>query len=200
MSINQSDAERLGRQVAASLHEHWMMFLIEGIILVILGAIAIIIPPLATQFVAALIGWLFLISGVVGFYMTFRLRQVPGFWWSLVSALLGVAAGLILLLRPVTGALSLTLVLIVFFILEGVASIMYGLDHRRELSGRWGWMVASGIIDLVLAAIIFAGLPETAEWAIGLLVGINLVFGGVAMIAMALHARDIDPNALTRPG
>jgi uncharacterized membrane protein HdeD (DUF308 family) len=118
--------------------------------------------------------------------------RVPGFWWSLVSAILGIAAGIMLLLRPLSGVLSLTLVLIVFFVIEGVASMMFALEHKRELSGRWGWMLASGIIDLILAAIIFVGLPGTAAWAIGLVVGINMVFGGRALIAMALHAREID--------
>ena len=79
---------------------------------------------------------------------------------------------------------------IAFFIIEGVASIMFALEHKRELSGRWGWMLVSGIVDLVLATFVFAGLPSTAAWAIGLLVGINMVFGGSALIAMALHARN----------
>jgi hypothetical protein len=122
-------------------------------------------------------------------------HQSAGFLWSLVSAILGVAVGFVLLLWPLSGVLSLTLVLIVFFVIEGVASIMFALEHKRELSGRWGWMLASGIIDLILATIIFAGLPGTAAWAIGLLVGINMVFGGSALIAMALHAREIDPRS-----
>jgi uncharacterized membrane protein HdeD (DUF308 family) len=86
-------------------------------------------------------------------------------------------------------------ILIVFFVIEGVASTMFALEHKRELSGRWSWMLASGIIDLILATIIFTGLPGTAAWAIGLLVGINMVFGGSALIAMALHARKIDPRS-----
>jgi len=86
-------------------------------------------------------------------------------------------------------ALSLTLVLVAFFIIEGIASIMYAVDHRRQLTGSWGWMLLSGIIDLILAAIILAGLPGTAVWALGLLVGINMLFGGGALIAMALAAR-----------
>jgi uncharacterized membrane protein HdeD (DUF308 family) len=72
---------------------------------------------------------------------------------------------------------------------------MFALEHKRELSGRWGWMLASGIIDLILAAVILAGLPGTAAWALGLLVGINLVFGGTALIGMALHAREADPRS-----
>jgi uncharacterized membrane protein HdeD (DUF308 family) len=89
----------------------------------------------------------------------------------------------------VQGALSLTLVLAAFFVIEGVVSIMFALDHKRELSGRWGFMLVSGVVDLALAVMIIAGLPSTAAWAIGLLVGINMVFGGTALIAMALHAR-----------
>jgi uncharacterized membrane protein HdeD (DUF308 family) len=181
--------------VATSLHEHWVFFLVEGIILVILGLAAIVIPRIATLTVEILFGWLFLISGLVGLITSFWMRHAPGFWWSLVSAILGIAVGIVLLSRPLSGVLSLTLVLIAFFVIEGVASIMFALDHKRELSGRWGWMLASGIIDLILAAIILAGLPGTAAWAIGLLVGINMVFGGSALIAMALHAREINPRS-----
>src|ERR1700730_13238390 len=107
-------------------------------------------------------GWLFLLSGVVGLVTTFWMRQAPGFWWALLSAVLGIAAGLVLLAWPLSGVLSLTLVLIVFFTIEGVASIMYALEHKRELSGRWGWMLASGIVDLIVAGIIIVGLPGTA--------------------------------------
>jgi uncharacterized membrane protein HdeD (DUF308 family) len=177
------------RAVAKSLHEHWVFYLVEGVVLLVLGATAIVLPPLATLAVTILLGWLFLVSGVVGLFTTFWMRQAPGFWWSLLSAILGIAVGVLLLAMPASGALSLTIVLVAFFIIEGVASIMFALEHKRELSGRWGWMLASGIVDLALALLIFAGLPSTAAWAIGLLVGINMVFGGTALIAMALHAR-----------
>jgi uncharacterized membrane protein HdeD (DUF308 family) len=196
MTMRSPDADRIQAAVAAGLHEHWVLFLVEGIVLVILGLLAIALPPIATLAIEILIGWLFLVSGIVGLITTFWIRHAPGFWWSLVSAILGIAAGIVLLAWPVSGALSLTLILIVFFTIEGVASIMFALDHKRELSGRWGWMLASGIVDLILACIILAGLPGTAAWAIGLLVGINMVFGGSALIAMALHARDIDPRSV----
>ena len=195
MSMDRPDADRLRSAVSSSIQEHWVLFLIEGIILVILGLAAIIVPPIATLAVAIFLGWLFLVSGIVGLVTTFWMRQAPGFWWSLLSAVLAIVVGIVLVGWPVSGAISLTLVLIVFFIIEGVASIMFALEHRRELSGRWGWMLASGIVDLILAAIILAGLPLSAAWAIGLLVGINMVFGGSALIAMALHARSPDARA-----
>jgi uncharacterized membrane protein HdeD (DUF308 family) len=196
MSMNQSDVDRLRRAVAAALREHWMLFVVEGIVLLVLGAAAIIIPQIATLAVALLLGWLFFISGVVGLIATFLLRHAPGFLWSLVSAVLGIAAGVVLIGWPESGALSLTLILIVFFLIEGIASIMFALEHKRELSGQWEWMLASGIVDLVLGGIILIGLPGTAAWAIGLLVGINMLFGGVALVVMGLHARRIDPRSV----
>ena len=192
--MTQPNIEQVQQAVATSLHEHWVLFLIEGIILVVLGLIAIIVPPIATLAVELLFGWLFLLSGVVGLITTFWMRDAPGFWWSLLSGVLGIAAGIVLLVWPLSGVLSLTLVLIVFFTIEGIASIMYALEHKRELSGRWGFMLASGIIDLIIAAIILFGPPGSAAWALGLLVGINLAFGGAALIAMALHARLLRPQ------
>ena len=192
--MTQPNIEQVRQAVATSLHEHWVLYLVEGIILVVLGLIAIVVPPIATLAVELLFGWLFLLSGVVGLITTFWMRDAPGFWWSLLSGVLGIAAGIVLLVWPLSGVLSLTLVLIVFFTIEGIASIMYALEHKLELSGRWGFMLASGIIDLIIAAIILFGLPGSAAWALGLLVGINLAFGGAALIAMALHARLLRPQ------
>ena len=192
MSTDKKDLPHIQAAIAASLHTHWKFFLIEGLVLLVLGTAAILIPPLATVAVEILIGWAVLISGVLGLVMTFQTRGSPGFGWSLLSAVVGIVAGAVLLIWPLSGVFSLTLILTVFLVLEGIASIMYALAHR-ERSSRWGFMLASGIVDLVLAAMIFAGLPGTAAWAIGLLVGINLVFGGMALIAMALQARGTPP-------
>ena len=183
------DISEIQRAITQSIREHWVLFLVEGIILVILGILAILIPVAASIAVTIILGWLFLVSGIVGLITTFWARHAPGFWWALLSAVLATAAGIVLLLWPVSGTISLTLLLIVFFVIEGVASIMYALEHKKELSGRWGWMLASGVIDLILAVMIWAGLPSTAAWALGLLVGINMLFGGGAMVGMALHAR-----------
>jgi uncharacterized membrane protein HdeD (DUF308 family) len=175
--------------VRKSIHEHWVLFLVEGIVLVVLGAFAIILPQIASLAVTIWLGWLFLISGVFGLVSSFWLRQAPGFWWSLLSAVLAIGVGVALIASPIAGVLSLTYLLIAFFIVEGVASIMYAIEHRRELTGGWGWMLASGIVTLALGAIILAGLPGSAAWAIGLIVGIDMVFGGSALIAIALTAR-----------
>jgi len=189
MSSNGPDIAKIQQAVEKSLHEHWGLFLAEGVVLLILGAAAILIPPLASIAVTIILGWVFLVSGVVGLFTTFRMQSAPGFWWALISGVLGIVVGIMLLVSPLRALVPLTIMLVAFFIIEGIASIMYALEHKRELSGRWGWMLVSGIVDLILAAVIFAGLPGTAAWAIGLLVGINMIFGGAALIAMALHAR-----------
>jgi uncharacterized membrane protein HdeD (DUF308 family) len=185
-----NDISKLQSQMSATVRAHWKAFLIEGILLVILGLAAIIVPPLASLAVTIFLGWMFLISGVAGLALTFWARGMPGFWWSLLSAVLAIGAGIILLAQPVQGTVTLTIVVGVYFLAEGVATIMYALEHRRELSGRWSWLLVAGVVDILLAGIIISGLPGTALWALGLLVGINLLFGGTTLIGMALAARN----------
>jgi uncharacterized membrane protein HdeD (DUF308 family) len=189
MTLPQQDITKLQSEVGAAVREHWKAFLVEGILLVILGLAAMIVPPLASLAVTIFLGWMFLISGIAGLILTFWARGMPGFWWSLISAALAVFAGIILLARPVQGVLTLTIVVGAYFLAEGVATIMYALEHRRELLERWSWLLVAGIMDLLIAALIITGLPGSAEWAIGLLVGINLLFGGATLIGVALAAR-----------
>jgi uncharacterized membrane protein HdeD (DUF308 family) len=193
MTIPQNASNHINRlqsEMRAAVREHWAAFLIEGILLAILGLAAMIVPPLASLAVTIFVGWMLLISGIAGLVLTFWARAMPGFWWSLVSAVLALTAGIILLAQPVQGTYTLTLVIGAYFLAEGVATIMYSLEHRRELSERWGWLLVAGIMDILIAFIIIAGLPESATWAIGLLVGINLLFGGASLIGMALAARN----------
>ena len=142
----------------AAVKAHWKAFLFEGIVLALLGLAAMIVPPLASLAVTIFLGWMFLITGVAGLFATYWARQMPGFWWSLFSAALAVLAGGILIANPAQGILTLTIVVGAYFLAEGVVTIMYALEHRRELSERWGWLFASGVMDLAIAFIIVAGL------------------------------------------
>ena len=189
MSTQSDEVREVSVQLSGAVRRHWVLFLSEGIALVILGMLAIMAPAIASVAATVFFGWILLLSGVVGLIATLRARGAPGFGWSLLSALVGIVAGVLLLGWPLSGVLSLTAVLIAFLLVEGGVSIMYALEHRTALSGRWGWMLASGIVDIVLGLLLLAGLPGTALWALGLLLGINLVFGGWALIVMALHAR-----------
>src|ERR1700738_4416654 len=122
----------LQSEMSAAVREHWKAFLIEGILLVILGLAAMIVPPRASLAVTIFLGWMFLISGIAGLVLTFWARGMPGFWWSLISAVLAIGAGIILLAQPGQGTLCLTIVVGGYFLAEGVATIMYGLGHRPE--------------------------------------------------------------------
>jgi uncharacterized membrane protein HdeD (DUF308 family) len=188
-STQPSSRENISTAWGRSLHDHWGLFLAEGIVLVLLGLLAIVVPPLAGLTATIFLGWMLLFGGIAGLISTFWSRQAPGFIWSLLSALVAVAAGVILLVWPIQGLESLTLVLIAYFIADGILAIILAIEYRKQLSGRWEWLLISGIIDLILAAIIIAGLPGAFAWALGLLVGIDLVFGGASLIAMALAAR-----------
>jgi uncharacterized membrane protein HdeD (DUF308 family) len=192
MSTDSFDEEL--RALPQSVYEQRVSCSIAGVLLVVMGSLVIVTLSLVTVAVTSFLGWLFLVRGIVGLVTTFWARLVPGFCWSLLSAMLVISAGIILLEWAVPGAISLTLLLIVFFVIEGGLSIMYALEHKRALSGPCGWMLVSGIIGFILAAVIWAGLPGTVEWVLGLLVGINMLCGGSAMIAMAKCGSSLDHN------
>jgi uncharacterized membrane protein HdeD (DUF308 family) len=188
-----TDQPTSAADIAASLNkailDHWRMFLVEGIVLVVLGLIAIVVPPLAGLAATMVLGWLFILGGAAGLGSTLRARHAPGFGWAILSAIVAIVAGGTILWLPGQSLATLTFVLIAYFIVDGILNIVLALQHRRELSGRWEWMMIGGVMDLVLALIIISGLPGTLAWALGLLVGIDLVWGGVSLIGIALAAR-----------
>ncbi len=190
MTTPSQDFERLQLKVSTEVREHWKVFLFEGIVLAILGIAAIVVPSFASLAITIFLGWIFLIGGVAGLIATFWARQMPGFWWSLLSATLALVVGLLLLVQPVQGMLTLTILVGAYFLAEGAVTIMYALQHRSELTQRWGWLLTAGVMDIIIAGIILVGLPGSAIWAIGLLVGLNMMFGGATLIGMALALRN----------
>jgi uncharacterized membrane protein HdeD (DUF308 family) len=187
--------------VAKSTPDHWVLFLIEGVALILLGLLAVVVPSIANQNVTGIMGWLFLLSGATGLVTIYWARQAPGLLWSLVSALLAIFVGVVLIENksadlyggllgwPFHDAGPLRLIFVLFFLVEGAASIMFGIDHRRYFSTRWVFMCASGVVDIILASIIIFALPGSSAWTLGLLIGINLIVGGSALVATGLHAR-----------
>jgi uncharacterized membrane protein HdeD (DUF308 family) len=165
------------------------MFFTEGVIIAVLGLVAMAVPPLAGLVATVILGWLFLFAGIAGLLFTWRTRAAPGFNWSLFSGLLALLAGLVLIWNPLEGLVTLTYVLLAYFIVDGVFMIQLALSHRRELSGRWEWLLFNGVIDLLFAALVISGLPGASAWLLGLLVGIDLVIGGTSLMALAWAAR-----------
>jgi uncharacterized membrane protein HdeD (DUF308 family) len=201
--------KRAPRPPAGAIRDHWILFLVEGVALIVLGLIAIAVPSITSANMTFVLGWVFVVSGTVGIMTTYWAQQAPGHWWSLISALLAIFVGVILttnksqdlygtlMVWPFEDASPLQLILIVFFLVEGGASIMFAIEHRRQSSGRWAWILASGITDIVLASIVLASIitfniPRASAWT-GLLVGINMMLGGFALFAMGSHARSSRP-------
>jgi uncharacterized membrane protein HdeD (DUF308 family) len=180
--------------IEAAMGTHWKLFLFQGIVMLILGVLAVAAPVLATIAVDIYLGWLFLLSGIVGLVAMFSAKDIPAFLWSLVTAALSVAAGVLLIWKPAEGALSLTMVLIALFIAEGIFQSVTSVAYRQVSGASWGWMLASGIADLALAAIIILGWPASAAWTVGLLVGINLITSGWAVVMVALAGRGVAQN------
>lgn len=155
----------------------------ESVVLILLGIVAIVLPGLAAIAIAILLGWLFFFSGVIGLLMTLGGRRVPGHRWSRVSAVVALAAGVLLILLPVRNGAAFMTVLGLFFVLDGAFSILYAMEHRRQMTRRWGWMLASGLLTLLLAAFILLQLSPSVA-LLGSLVGIDLVFAGIALFAI----------------
>jgi uncharacterized membrane protein HdeD (DUF308 family) len=196
MSTASSDLNTVLNHEREVIHDHWILFLVQGVILAALGLLAIGAPLVATVVAVKLAGWLFLIGGIVGIITFFTGRDVPGSIWSFLTAGLAILAGIYLLRHPFIGMMSLTLVLAAFFAAQGVTQIFASLAHRHALKS-WGWVLLSGIVDIILAAIIMAGWPETSAWVIGLLVGINLFMYGLALIMTSIASRTVADDGAT---
>lgn len=171
-----------------AIRRHWVLFLIQGLILILLGFLAIGEPMVATIAVALFAGWLFLISGIVGLAGMFTARRAPSLWWTALSSLLSILVGLYLIWRPLAGVLSLTLVAAAYFAAQGVVQIITAVTHRRAIPS-WMWMLFGGVVNIVLAALILSGWPGTAEWTLGLLFGISLLMWGLSLTMTALACR-----------
>jgi len=187
------DIETLRRRLATEIHAHWKVFLVQGIVMMALGLLAIALPEISTLAIDILIGWLFFVGGIFRALMLLRSRSIPGFGWSFAAALLAVVLGILLVLRPMEGVLSLTVALIALFVVEGVAAIFIAVDFRRRLHN-WGWTLLDGVVSLFLAYLVWWGWPGSAAWAIGLLVGINMFFLGLSLFMTALAARVMGPK------
>ena len=184
-----SNAELFMERAERAAQSHWLILLVEGIALILFGILALFIPKLITLGITSALGWLFLFGGIAAIFVYVRLYRASAFRERFFLAVLSVIAGLALLARPFSGFISLTVILIVAFALIGAFKLAYPIERFQYLSDYRGWIRASGVVDLALATIMFADLPETALWAPGLLLAVNMVLGGIALIVVALVQR-----------
>lgn len=180
--------EEIRKQFTEAINAHKKFFLFQGVILIILGLLAVAMPMIGTFAVELLVGWLFFIGGIVRTVALLGNKHLPGYWWSLLAAFLTSALGLILVVNPFQGVITLTMVMIALFLVEGV-SALFAAVHFREHSKSWGWLGLTGLIDLFMVYLLWSGWPGTAAWAIGLLAGINLFFTGWSLVMLSVAAR-----------
>ncbi|MGO9172708.1 MAG: HdeD family acid-resistance protein [Rhodomicrobium sp.] len=188
MNLTGIDEEELAGAVRRGLKEHWQMFVVEGILLAILGALAIAVPVFASVAFTAFFGWLLFFAGVFRGIALVRAPHAPGYLPSLLLAILAACVGLIIALFPLQGAITLTMLLTAYFIVHGIASFMFAFAIKGD-TGRWVWVLLGGLIDLALAGLVIAGWPQTSEYILGLYVGISLLFTGCTLVFAALDAR-----------
>lgn len=163
------------------------VLLFEGILFILLGMAAIAVPGIFTLGIELLLGWIFLIGGVIQLYRSFKSRNGSGFVPSILTALFYIIFGVLLLAFPITGIVSLTILISAAFLIDGLGKTALAIQ-ARPFEG-WGWILFSGLLSLAMALIIISGLPGTAAWVIGLLVGINMLFFGFSLLAIRSAAK-----------
>lgn len=169
------------------LANHWLLVLFEGIIFLVLGIFAISQPFLMTLSVEFFLGVVLVAAGVAQLIRAVSNRGNSGLWTTLTGGALALIAGLLLLFYPMSGALTLTFLIAIFFFLDGVIKMISSFQYR-PIEG-WGWLLFSGVISLILAGLIYSGWPTTAEWVIGLYVGVYLLFLGSSMIVLSFYLK-----------
>ena len=171
-------------ELKEALGKSWKMLMTAGIISIVLGSIAIIVPPLASVTITLLVGILLLV-GAVAYVAEAIARGSTGHRiWSAILAVLYVIAGVWLIVNPISGTITLTWVLAVFFLVIGVFRILAGIQARGQVPNA-GWTIVNGVLAVVIAVLVLGELPSSAAWAIGLLVGIQLLFDGIMMVMAA---------------
>ena len=185
--LSMPDVEMRLVETRKLIADKWGWFLALGIVLIVAGLTAIAFPLFSTIAAKIMLGWLFLIGGVMMILHAFNAPAWQGFLWELLIGILYAVAGGYLAFFPLTGLLTLAILLAMLFIAEGVFEVIMALRVRPHEG--WGFLLLSGIAALLVGVLIAMDLPGSAVWALGLLVGINLLFSGWSYIFLALAGR-----------
>lgn len=177
--------------IREALAAHWRALLAQGTLMLVLGVLALVAPVKATIAVDLYVGVLFLLGGVVGLVAMYFAAGRRALRWSVATACLSSAVGILLVWKPAAGALSLTVLMTAFFVAEGVYQAATSIAYRKALGPRWGWMLASGIADLALATVVVVAWPASTGWALGIVAGVSLISSGWAIAMAALAGREM---------
>ena len=186
MSVDQA-AKVMRSAMRDTIKRHSMWYLLQGALMVIAGIIALIFPVFSSVTVVLMLGWLLIFSGIFQAISLIGATNVPHFWLQLISVTLSILIGVLFVRNPGQGLVTLTMLLIVFFMVGGMAKIIFALTIRPFPN--WAWVLASGAIGVLLSFYLWSSMPVTAVWLLGLLVGIQLISEGSAMAYMAWQVR-----------
>ena len=171
---------------ARALEKGWGWLLALGVVFIILGIIALGTPYALALAVDLMLGWIFIICGITSIVSAFSSGNRGKFLLILLSGIIFVIAGILLLANPLKGVLTLVLILAAFLLVEGIFKIIYAFQMKSTQN--WSWVLASGIISLILAILIWAQWPASIV-IIGLLVGFYILFSGISMVMLAIAGR-----------
>jgi uncharacterized membrane protein HdeD (DUF308 family) len=160
-----------------------------SVLMIVAGIVAIALPMAAGIAVNLLVAWLLLFSGCTHLVFAWYTRSAGGLLWELLVGALYIFIGVYLLMHPVAGLLSLTLALAIYLFLEAILEFALGFK-LRPLPGS-GWLLFDGVLTLILAVMIWRAWPSSSEWAIGILVGVSMVFSGTSRLMLSLAARGV---------
>ena len=147
----------------------------------------LIYPLFSSVALALFLGWVLIIVGILQVVSLIGSTKVPHFWLQLVSAVLAIIVGFLFVNNPGAAVETLILLLIVFFMVEGVSKIVFALSVRPLQN--WGWVLASGVVGVLISAYLL-GNSALSLWLLGIFIGIQLISQGVAIGSLALKARN----------
>ncbi|MDD5461928.1 MAG: HdeD family acid-resistance protein [Methylococcales bacterium] len=185
---NTDEIKQVQQKLQDYFQTHWKLFLVEGILLIFLGSAAIILPHFFTVAIIVTLGWILIFGGSFLIARALFFFRMPGFGLWLFMGILQIVIGYLFLAQPLEGILTLTVLITLFFALEGIAKISFALMMRPM--AHWGFVFFSGVTALVLALIVWMGWPGTATWLLGLLFGVNMFFGGWSMVNISLKYKE----------
>ncbi|MBM3543117.1 MAG: HdeD family acid-resistance protein [Alphaproteobacteria bacterium] len=172
-----------------TVKKYSLWYLLQGVLLIVAGVLALVYPIIASVAIITLLGWILIITGVLQGISLIGARDVPHYWLSLISAVLAIVIGLLLLRQPDSGLLIMTVLLIVYFMVEGISKVIFALTIKPFPN--WGWVLGSGLVGILLAVYLWANMPVSSEWVLGVLLGILLVSEGVALAYLAWKVREL---------
>ena len=188
MAITVNEASAVLREaVRDTIRKRSLLVLIQGSVIIAAGVLALIFPAFMSTSLLVLLGWLLILSGIVQVISLFGATQVPYFWMQIITIALEVLVGFLLVNNPEAGLLTVTLLMLVLFLVGGVARTVFALMIRPMQD--WLWVLASGLVAIACALVLFANLPETASWLLAVLLGIELIAVGGAQAFMAWRLR-----------